>query len=461
VSILPSARQRVVAEQVRLLTKSVFPLHVGTVTVLIAMLTVRADVPALALASWGAFALSLQAIRYWMRWRIHGIESDMRVAEKWRWPVTVLLTAAGLQWGAFAFLSGPILDVDTRIFVLFIVTSMMTGGSVSFTAYLPACQGFVVGAAVPIATSFILYGQGATGWLMAGATAAYLATLIVVSRGSNRSITKLIELTLENSALVGDLSRARDAAEQASHIKSQFLANMSHELRTPLNAIIGFSDIVRNQLFGPLGNPRYEHYLSDIHQSGHHLLRLVNDILDISKLEAGAMEISEGEAELKDIVVDSVNLVSTQAATHGVSVIVDLPDRLPRLHADELRLKQVVMNLLSNAVKFSRSGGEVNLSARLGPGGELAIAVRDRGIGMNAADIRVALQPFRQVENALSRTHEGTGLGLPLAKALVEKHGGTLRIASERDVGTTVTVTLPASRLLPVEISAVPIRAAG
>jgi signal transduction histidine kinase len=425
------------------------------------MLTVHVDVPTLTLASWGAFALSLQAIRYWTRWRIHGIESDMRVAEKWRWPVTVLLTAAGLQWGAFAFLSGPILDVDTRIFVLFIVTSMMTGGSVSFTAYLPACQGFVVGAAVPIATSFILYGQGATGWLMAGATAAYLATLIVVSRGSNRSITKLIELTLENSALVGDLSRARDAAEEASHIKSQFLANMSHELRTPLNAIIGFSDIVRNQLFGPLGNPRYEHYLSDIHQSGHHLLRLVNDILDISKLEAGAMEISEGEAELKDIVVDSVNLVSTQAATHGVSVIVDLPDRLPRLRADELRLKQVVVNLLSNAVKFSRSGGEVNLSARLGPGGELAIAVRDRGIGMNAADIRVALQPFRQVENALSRTHEGTGLGLPLAKALVEKHGGTLRIASERDVGTTVTVTLPASRLLPVEISAVPIRAAG
>jgi signal transduction histidine kinase len=460
VSIPPSARQRVVAEQLRLLTKSAFPLHVGTVTVLIAMFTVQADVPPLALGSWCALALSLQAIRYWTRWRIHGTQSDRRVAEKWRRPVTILLTAAGLQWGTFALLSGPILNVDTRIFVLFIVASMMTGGSVSFTAYMPACQGFVVGAAVPIATSFILYGQGATAWLMAGGTAAYLATLIVVSRGSNRSITKLIELTLENDALVRDLSSARDAAEQASRIKSQFLANMSHELRTPLNAIIGFSDIVRSQLFGPLDNLRYADYLSDIHRSGHHLLRLVNDILDISKLEAGAMEISDGVVDLRDVIADSINLLRPQAAANGVSLAIDVAAELPRLCADELRLKQVVVNLLSNAVKFSRRGGNVVLAAHLGASGDLVVAVRDSGIGMDDADIGIALQPFRQVEHALSRSHEGTGLGLPLAKALIEKHGGRLHLASERDVGTTVTLTLPASRLLAPETGAAPLRAA-
>jgi signal transduction histidine kinase len=347
-----------------------------------------------------------------------------------------------------------------RIFVLFVVTSLMAGALVSYTAYLPACFAFLLGAALPLATAFLSAGTSSA-LLMGGVAAAFFGVLVAIGRSSNASLTALIELQFQNDALVSDLRRARDAAEQASRVKSHFLANMSHELRTPLNAIIGFSDILRSQLFGPLGNLRYEDYLSDIHQSGHHLLRLVNDILDISKLEAGAMEISEGVVELRAIVVDSVNLLSTQAAANGVTLSIDLPEGLPRLRADELRLKQVVLNLLSNAVKFSRRGGEVNLSARLADSGELVIAVRDSGIGMNAGDITVALQPFRQVESALSRSHEGTGLGLPLAKALIEKHGGALHIVSEREVGTTVTVTLPASRLLPSATSAALTRAIG
>ncbi|HEV2548088.1 MAG TPA: ATP-binding protein [Stellaceae bacterium] len=457
---MPTGRDMIAAEQLRMLLRSPLPLHAGSATVFLAVLVLRHQLPPSELCGWAVLAINIQAARYWLRHRIRHLASSALVTRKWRWSITVVMAMAGLVWGLLGFASFQVPDVEMRIFVLFVVTSLMAGGLVSFTAYLPACFAFLLGAAVPLATAFCSEGTSSA-VLMGGVAAAFFAALVAIGRGSNASVTALIELKFENSALVSDLRSARDAAEEASRIKSQFLANMSHELRTPLNAIIGFSDIVRNQLFGPLGNPRYEHYLSDIHQSGHHLLRLVNDILDISKLEAGAMEISESEVALEDIVVDSINLVSTQAATHGVSVIVDLPERVPRLRADELRLKQVVVNLLSNAVKFSRPGGEVNLSARLGPGGELAIAVRDSGIGMNAADIRIALQPFRQVENALSRTHEGTGLGLPLAKALIEKHGGTLRIASERDVGTTVTVTLPASRLLPAETSAVPICAAG
>jgi signal transduction histidine kinase len=444
-----------------MLVRSALPLHVGTATVFLAMLVLRHQLPAIELYAWAALAVSVQALRYWLRHRIRHLAANALVARKWSWPIALVMAMAGLVWGFLGFASFQVTDSEMRIFVLFVVTSLMAGALVSYTAYIPACFAFLLGAALPLAAAFLSEGTSSA-MLMGGVAAAFFGVLVAIGRSSNASITALIELQFEKSALVSDLRRARDAAEQASRVKSQFLANMSHELRTPLNAIIGFSDIVRNQLFGPLGNPRYEHYLSDIHQSGHHLLRLVNDILDISKLEAGAMEISEGEVELKDIVVDSVNLVRTQAATRGVSVTVDLPDRLPRLCADELRLKQVVLNLLSNAVKFSHPGGEVNLSARLGPGSELAIAVRDSGIGMDASDIRLALQPFRQVENELSRPHEGTGLGLPLAKALIEKHGGTLRIASERDVGTTVTVTLPASRLLlGAETSAAPTRAAG
>ncbi len=459
-SIPPSARQRVVAEQLRLLMKSPLPIHAGAASVLLAVFVLRNHLPSAELYGWGALALAVQAMRHWLRRHIQRVDADLLTARRWGMPIALVMIASGLLWGLFSLSIDWVDDPDMRSFVILIVTSLMTGGAVSFTAYLPACYGYLLGAALPITAALALRGTS-TYLLMSCVGLVFLVILMVIARNSNRSITTLITLTLENDTLVNDLRRARDVAEQASRIKSQFLANMSHELRTPLNAIIGFSDIIRSQLFGPLGNRRYEDYLSDIHQSGNHLLHLVNDILDISKLEAGAMEISEGEVELKNIVVESANLVSTQAAAQGVSVMVDLPDRFPRLLADELRLKQVVVNLLSNAVKFSRPGGEVHLSARLSAAGELVIAVRDSGIGMNAADIHIALQPFRQVENALSRSHEGTGLGLPLAKALTEKHGGTLRIASERNVGTTVTVTLPASRLLPAETSAVPVRAAG
>jgi signal transduction histidine kinase len=457
---VPIGRDVIAAEQLRMLVRSPIPLHVGTATVFLAMLVLRHQLPPIELYGWALLAIIVQAARYWLRHRIRHRTANALVTLKWSWPITLVMAMAGLVWGFLGFASFQLSDSEMRIFVLFVVTSLMAGALVSYTAYLPACFAFLLGAALPLATAFLSAGTSSA-LLMGGVAAAFFGVLVAIGRSSNASLTALIELQFQNDALVSDLRRARDAAEQASRVKSHFLANMSHELRTPLNAIIGFSDILRSQLFGPLGNLRYEDYLSDIHQSGHHLLRLVNDILDISKLEAGAMEISEGVVELRAIVVDSVNLLSTQAAGNGVTLSIDLPEGLPRLRADELRLKQVVLNLLSNAVKFSRRGGEVNLSARLAGSGELVIAVRDSGIGMNAGDITVALQPFRQVESALSRSHEGTGLGLPLAKALIEKHGGALHIVSEREVGTTVTVTLPASRLLPAATSAALTRAIG
>ncbi len=240
-----------------------------------------------------------------------------------------------------------------------------------------------------------------------------------------------------------ELRAARDLAEGASQAKSQFLANMSHELRTPLNAIIGFSEVISAALFGPL-DARYRDYAQDIHGSGHHLLRIINDLLDLSKVEAGRLELRESPVPIALIFETCRRMVDDRAAVAGVSL--DFQPTDLAVSGDELRLEQVLLNLVSNAVKFTPTGGHVAVSAMLALSGEVVITVADTGIGMAPEDIPRALQPFGQVNNSLARPHGGTGLGLPLAQRLIELHGGTLTIDSELGKGTTVTVVLPVER---------------
>jgi two-component system, cell cycle sensor histidine kinase PleC len=247
---------------------------------------------------------------------------------------------------------------------------------------------------------------------------------------------------------VRELEVARFAAEESSRVKSQFLANMSHELRTPLNAIIGFSEIIRDGRLGPV-SARYRDYAHDIHSSGDHLLRLINDVLDLAKVEAGRLELREEELELKKLFEDCRRLIMDRLTAGQLKFALRLPPNPPRLLGDELRLKQIVLNLLSNAVKFTQVSGRITLSAATAAGGGIAIVVSDTGIGMEPHDIPLALAPFRQLDGALARRFEGTGLGLPLARRLVELHGGVLTIASTKGHGTVVTVSLPARRVLP------------
>jgi signal transduction histidine kinase len=260
-------------------------------------------------------------------------------------------------------------------------------------------------------------------------------------------VAELEETKRELEAITKHLEAALEAAAAASQAKSQFLATMSHELRTPLNAIIGFSEILGNALFGPLGDERYKDFATSIHDSGRHLLELINDILDFSKIDAGRLELQDDELDLRDIIRESLRMMQGQATEANVSLRHEFAADLPRIRADRRRIRQILLNLLSNSVKFTPAGGDVQVSVfRRGSG--IAFAVTDTGIGIAAEDIPRALERFGQVDSSLNRKYEGTGLGLPLSKRLAELHGGTLELESRVDVGTTITVTLPAERVL-------------
>jgi signal transduction histidine kinase len=245
-----------------------------------------------------------------------------------------------------------------------------------------------------------------------------------------------------------ELLRSRAEAEQASRAKSDFLAMMSHELRTPLNAILGFSDIIRTKGAGTDTLEKDREYAAHIHESGRHLLDLITDILDLSKIESGQERLNEEAIDVEDLVAATLTVTSTAAERNDVALAVDLPANCPALYADPLKLKQILINLLSNAVKFTPAEGQVTLTVRPdGPGGYL-FQVADNGIGIAPEDLPRALAPFQQVDDSLERTHEGTGLGLPLTKALAEMHGGSLQVESAPGSGTMVTVCFPRERRL-------------
>ncbi|MEI9985914.1 MAG: ATP-binding protein [Aliidongia sp.] len=243
------------------------------------------------------------------------------------------------------------------------------------------------------------------------------------------------------------LQLAKEEAESASRFKSQFLANMSHELRTPLNAILGFSEIIRDATMGPVSD-RYRAYATDIFVAGRHLLRVINDVLDLSKVEAGRMELREEWVDLSVLVAACGRMIRARAEEASVTLEVDASADLPPVMADPSRLQQVLLNLLANAVKFTPVSGAVSVNAIQSAGDGIRISVADSGIGMKPEDIPAALRPFRQLEGQLSRRYEGTGLGLPIAKMLMELHGGTLDIESQVGRGTIVCVHLPQERLM-------------
>ena len=242
--------------------------------------------------------------------------------------------------------------------------------------------------------------------------------------------------------------QARELSELANRVKTQFLANMSHELRTPLNAIIGFSEIIKGEMFGALGNARYNEYAQDIYNSGTHLLGVINDILEFAKAEAGKMELIEEDVDLLGVVEACFRLLQPRAADAEVTIRHDIAAALPSIRADQTKMRQIILNLVSNGIKFTPSGGRVQVSASADPDDGFVIKVVDTGIGISEQDLPKVMSAFGQVDSALSRKYDGTGLGLPLSISMVELHGGKLRLESTVGVGTSVTLVFPTERIV-------------
>jgi two-component system cell cycle sensor histidine kinase PleC len=258
----------------------------------------------------------------------------------------------------------------------------------------------------------------------------------------------LASIAIERRRSEEHLRCATEAAELANRAKTKFLANMSHELRTPLNAIIGFSEIMKQEMFGPIGSERYIEYTKDIHDSGRHLLSVIDDILDISKIEAGRYAIEEDEIDFTAVLHWSVEMMRARTSEKSQAVTLNLPADMPALRADQRAMRQIMLNLLSNAEKFTPDGGAITISVSFTSTGELSLSVSDTGIGIPANKLHEVLEPFGQVDDATSRQHGGTGLGLPITESLIEMHGGEFRLESELGIGTNATMILPSWRLV-------------
>jgi signal transduction histidine kinase len=278
------------------------------------------------------------------------------------------------------------------------------------------------------------------------------ALLYALLHESNCRGQREIELADKQATLIAiniELEESKKCVEQASTAKSIFLANMSHELKTPLNAIIGFSETLKNQAMNPAAMKNCAEYAEGILSSGHHLLELIGNILDISKIEAGKMSLDDELIEIADLAKASIALLGQRGKHKHITLETDLQEGVALIRGDELKLRQVLINLLSNAIKFTPDGGRVTIRVEPGRDGELVIAVADTGIGMSPDEIPIALEPFEQVDNGLAKAYDGTGIGLPLAKRLVELHGGKLAVESVKDAGTTIRAHLPANRVVP------------
>ncbi len=466
---------RIAAEQVRLLHRNVPPALIANVAMAVgAALALWSEVPhaRTGLWIWLVIALSAARIATWLIYPRHGVGGPEEVRRWCAW-VTAGAGLSGCTWGAIALLLMPRGALLPELFLGAAIAAIAAATLSSLAYRVGPYLAFLIPAVLPYGVAMALDG-GRLGMMVALAAIGYAGGLIAIACNFARSSAATLTLQVENEWLVGRLMAARDKAlasaraaeeanaaktelcerldrgrrqaEDASRSKSHFLATMSHELRTPLNAIIGFSDIMATQVLGPVDNPKYLEYASDIRISGQHLLAIINNVLDLSKVEAGRFELHEEEVQLASVIAAGLKLVKQQASDNGLSLKAEVGADLT-LIADERALKQIVINLLSNAVKFSRLNGSVVASAFLDDGGGLVLSFSDDGIGIAEKDISRVLEPFHQADEPLIRKRAGTGLGLALVKSLIELHGGSVRLVSAFGVGTTVSLRFPPSRV--------------
>jgi two-component system cell cycle sensor histidine kinase PleC len=372
------------------------------------------------------------------RWRARFIALDLFFGIAWMANVVAVVRA----------------DEGASTFMLFVMLLVVAVASMLASSLPMAMFAATIPVTTAVAVDFALRG-GMHNFILAAMTLTAQAYFTMLAHRLYSNTLTTLEARAEKDALIGELEQAkaisdeaRRRAEGANVSKSRFLAQMSHELRTPLNAILGFSEVMKSEVFGPHAVPTYKEYAADIHNSGVHLLNLINEILDLSRIEAGRYELNEEAVDLASVVGDCRHLLQLRARNRGIAVHEMFEPDLPRLWADERACRQICLNLLSNAIKFTPQGGEIWLKVGWTAAGGQYMSVRDNGPGIPEDEIPIVLASFGQGTNAIKSAEQGTGLGLPIAKNLIDLHNGSFTLKSKVRFGTEVIVTFPAERVM-------------
>ena len=452
---------------VRLIGLGYANLPIGLVTDLICVITmtwmIAGFVDSTGLVVWVALAAAHMVARVlvWVGWRAAAPRRRKKVA----WRLMFVLQAASMAalWAVAGTVFMHVVPPGQQIFLIALLLGVSAALMASVAPEPAAAYLSFAVLGLPVATGFLVSGQAhfqALGVLCI----VYAGFMSIMARSYHNLLLRSVTSEIEKSALADRYRAARIRAEKASDAKSRFLANMSHELRTPLNAINGFSEMMKDGVVRPAAIERYQSYAELIHRSGTHLLDLINDVLDLAKAEAGQHELNEEAVDVIALAGECIDEMQPTADRAGVLLIdeVRYSTALPagcetiELWADRRKLRQILLNLLSNALKFTPEDGLVVISCGLPGDGGFVLYVRDTGVGMSRAQVAEAMKPFTQVDEGYDKRYQGTGLGLPLSKTLVELHGGTLRLDSERGSGTTACLWLPEARTNLPEIAGKP-----
>ncbi|MBB3542003.1 MULTISPECIES: HAMP domain-containing sensor histidine kinase [unclassified Rhizobium] len=404
---------------------------------------------------WALLTLTAHAANVFIARRARSQEINATTARSWRRILLLGQLMVGCCWAVFALQDCAVCEPSS--FLLYKGATLLIALSVT------AMSNFMLTPSVLITFAPVVLGLVAKAGLSReileiSLTAIFTTTVIFFNYIADRlfqSNLKILAYQAEKDDLIAELEvaksmsdEARRRAEEANLAKSRFLASMSHELRTPLNAILGFSEVMSAEVMGPLNNPTYKEYTSDIHRSGEHLLNLINEILDLSRIEAGKYELSEEAISLLNISEDCIGMVQLRARGKNITISQQFEPELPAVWADEKSLRQVVLNLLSNAVKFTPQSGEIHVKVGWTAGGGQYISIKDNGPGIPEDEIPVVLSAFGQGSIAIKSAEQGTGLGLPIVQAILAKHDGQFILKSKLREGTEVIAILPAKRVL-------------